>query len=379
MEGTGPKDFRLDIESGFRVEEGDFPVVSVNPQFPINRHATGLQSPNGSQNILFTELSGGGQKTIDLMSVGRQIEDCIEAIPVIRRLLEFYEYGKDDAFWSFLEHHTGQPRPPQMFPGTIHGTLHMIWTNWISDFIAGLPDPTALAGSMVQISEWHRQSLYNADYCSLLKTSIDNGSSQIMTRRIIGATRSLMNTAPAWRSGYLRNRVADEAKLANLDLLQDEFDRLRDVYQNVFETTCASLWPLVLMRNTVINGSPNDFTGISYTKPNDPKVYQVNTLTQFSKLPNFYKVAVIESFPEMQATMKLLNSRTRNAIGHASAHHDLFSGSITNDEGEKKPYFDFVGEVFALFGPLTLAVTCSRFVAVAGRDESLPAVAEPAP
>jgi len=379
MQGSSLQDFRLDIESGFRREEGDFPIVSVNPQFPINRHATGLDSPSGSQNILFNELAGGGEKTLRLMAIAREVNECIEAIPGIRRLLEYYEHENETAFWSFLESQSSQPKPSEMKPGTIHGVLHHIWMNWTSNFLVGLPDTVAVAEAMGEVADWHRQSLANAAYCSALETSVTTGTSQVLTRRIISATRSLMSAAPAWSVGYLRNRVADEARLGPLDLLQDEFDRLRDVYQNVFEACCSSLWLIVLMRNTVENGSPDDFTGISYTKPNDPKTYTINTLSQFNKLANSFKISIVAGFPKVGASMAYLNSRTRNAIGHASAHHDLRTGDIRNDEGDMKPYFDFVGEVFSLFGPLVVAVQCSRSVAVAGRDDSLPKVVAGAP
>lgn len=368
VEGHEPKTYKLSIEGGFRLEEGDFPTVTVDPLFPINTSSTSLAQRGGGPNMLFFELVRDPEKAMAIASFGQLVSEHNQMIPTIRRALEYYEHESYDQFWAYVERNLLWAYTADRDPGAVHAVAHQLWTGWLLPYVFGMRDPDIVGATLQQHADWHSAALKSGEYRLLLTKAVEEGKSKDMTTRLIGATRSMMGMSAAWRAGYFRNRLGEDAELSDLRLLQDEFDGLRDCYQKVFESCCAALWPLVLAHNTAVNGDPKNFSGVRFKKKGEESWNEVRGLRAFNNLPNAHKLATIAELPGMGTSFSMLDSGTRNAIGHATAYHELARGTIVNDKNEEKGYFDFVGETYSLVGALASCVTISRAVAVTGSE-----------
>lgn len=368
MEGQELESFNLKIESGFQVLDDDshLPVVTVDPSIPMNTSATGLQDVGGGPNILIFQLAGSEERAVRLMEHSQLVFGMHEQIPVVRRALEYYEQGAEDAFWAYLKKvDLLESNSPHAFT-SIHEAAHKLWGTWLLKYAQATAEIGAMRHAAEAYRRWHTKALKNDRYRELLTDARQDGEAKKLTRGLIAATRSMMGTSSAWRTGYLVHGIPDsKERLRKLVLLQDEFDGLRDSYQRVFEACCSSLWPLLYAYNTVKHGDPENFSSLRYQKKGETRWYTVNSRRAFEKLPNSFKLEVISQIPGMSTAFGYLNSGTRNAIGHATAHHDLQSGMIVSDEDQSKTYLEFVGEVYSLTGPLSLCALMSEHVAVA--------------
>lgn len=158
----------------------------------------------------------------------------------------------------------------------------------------------------------------------------------------------------SWEMGLIVRFMGDieRQSFEELVLYRDEFSTLRDLYQQGFELACKCLWPLVAAQNTVKRGRPDSFgddhpIGV-------PVNARPSTISQFEKLSNARKIAYVVRVPGWESIGDRLNSQRRNAIGHASAHHDLQTGRVVSDKDPKgMTYLEFLGETFGVFDALS--------------------------
>lgn len=360
MEGHELQTFDLRIESGFRSStEGDFPTVTVDPLIPMNPAATALDELGGGPNLTIFQLAGSEQRAVRLSEHAELVYQMHLQIPKVRRALEYYEHGKDQQFWTYLKNVDLLDDGDSAQLKSADQAAHKLWTIWLLKYAQAIEKVAPVANAAQAYARWHNKAMKNARYAELMTEAVDDGESKKLTRGLIAATRSLMSTAAAWRAGYLSHGLPASAQLGNLKLLQDEFDGLRDCYQRVFEACCSSLWPIIYAYNAVVEKDPENFNRIHYQKKNDPRTYSINSIGAFHKLPNAFKLEIISQIPGMGDAFAYLDNATRNAIGHATAHLDLREGTIVNDENQSKSYLNFVGEVYALTGPLALCVAIS--------------------
>ena len=174
----------------------------------------------------------------------------------------------------------------------------------------------------------------------------------------------------SWEMGLLSRFVGpvEIGKLERLVLYRDEFSILRDLYQQGFELACKCLWPLVASQNTVKRGDPNNF-GVDHPASAPPK-QRAKSLKQFDKLLNAYKIAYVAQVPGWESLGNLLNNKRRNAIGHASARHDLQTGRIVCDtDPTGMTYLDFLGQTLGVFDALSTLMQVIRASRVAASPD----------
>lgn len=173
-----------------------------------------------------------------------------------------------------------------------------------------------------------------------------------------------------WEMGLLLRHVDPDQKAAfdRLTLYRDEFSILRDLYQQGFELACKCIWPLVAAQNSVKHGHPGNFgsahPGIVPVKK------QARSLVQFDKLPNAYKIAYAAQVPGWGSLGDLLNSKHRNTIGHATAHHNLETGRVVSDvDPNGMTYLDFLGHTLGVFEALSTLAQVLRACRVASSPD----------
>ena len=151
-------------------------------------------------------------------------------------------------------------------------------------------------------------------------------------------------------------------------LYRDEFSTVRDLYQQGFELACKCIWPLVAAQNSVKRGSPDDFG--SDHPAGVPVKQQARTLAQFDRLANSHKIAYAAQVPGWEPLADLLDSKARNTIGHATAHHDLQTGRVVNDKNPTGiTYLDFVGQTLGVFDALSTLAQVLRACRVASSSD----------
>lgn len=195
---------------------------------------------------------------------------------------------------------------------------------------------------------------------------------QAQTFRDSGRLRELQNgmfdclerffaTYDSWHLGVLGRRVPTERKpiLDNLVLYRDEFDVLRDLYQQGFEHICRTLRFGVAAQNTVKRGNPDDFGDAIPARV--PLKSNPGSMTAFDKIANAWKIEYVRQVPGFEGIAELLNNRTRNSIGHASARHDLRTGRVVSDtDPTGMTYMQLVGDVFGIFEALAISAQVLR-------------------
>jgi hypothetical protein len=159
-----------------------------------------------------------------------------------------------------------------------------------------------------------------------------------------------------------------QAAFDELVLYRDEFSIVRDLYQQGFELACKCIWPLVAAQNTVKRGSPGDF-GTDHPA-SVPESKRVRSLAQFDRLSNAHKIAYVIQVPGWDSLGTLLNNRSRNTIGHATAHHDLQTGRVVSDTNPGgMTYLDFLGQTLGVFDALATLAQVLRACRVASSPD----------
>jgi hypothetical protein len=165
--------------------------------------------------------------------------------------------------------------------------------------------------------------------------------------------------------GVLERYVTDAARpgLATLTLFRDEFDILRDRYQQSYELTCKVIKIAVAAQNTVIRRDPNNFgpvpagVGIKASPTN---------LAKFDKMSTAYRLAYLREVPKWEGFADLMDNKKRNAIGHASSRHDLRSGLVISDvDPHGVTYLDVCTDVAGMFEALSVCLTILRWARIA--------------
>ncbi|KUH35261.1 hypothetical protein ATE80_30280 [Streptomyces kanasensis] len=174
----------------------------------------------------------------------------------------------------------------------------------------------------------------------------------------------------SWEMGLLERffRPSDKSAFEELVLYRDEFSLVRDLYQQGFELACKCLWPLIAAQNSVKRGNPDDFGEVHPDRV--PEKQRPKNLDKFDKLPNAYKIAYVAQVPGWEPIESLLNNRRRNTIGHATAHHDLQTGRVVNDENPSgMTYLEFLSEVLGVFEALSTLAQVLRASRVASSPD----------
>jgi hypothetical protein len=211
----------------------------------------------------------------------------------------------------------------------------------------------------------HTAALESRSYIQFVRDDIASGLVPILQRRVFDVIDLFIRRFESWQMGLLRRVMPDDRKslLSDLRLFRDEFDILRDLYQQGFETLCKTLRYLAAVQNTVKRGRPDAF-GVDIPSTLRRKTNPQN-IASFEKLSNFEKLQYIGQVPGWDRWVSLLDNKTRNAIGHATAWHDLRTGLVLSDAVPGGvPYLDVVADVYGVFDAICMCVQVLRSVRI---------------
>ncbi|MEY9860216.1 hypothetical protein ABH935_005852 [Catenulispora sp. GAS73] len=355
---------RVDFDAEwFRGDEPEL-IVTIDPNVPSRYEATDMMSGIGSAPAATLLQLVGDERMPDLITYlprGRQAAE--EWWPKARRIYEYYleedwvRFNK--AGRSMLGDSWSDPATTHERATAAHQVLGIVLKAITDD------DDPAASNFLRRWLKKHTGALNRTSYRAFARADADSGELAVMQRRLFDVLDLFIQRFDSWQMGILRRIVPDQRLplLGDLTLFRDEFDILRDLYQQAFETVCKTLRYPVAAQNTIKRGDPSDFGGVvpqTLTRKANPK-----DLAAFEKLVNYEKLQYVAQIPGMEGWVGLLDNKTRNAIGHATVRHDLRTGLVVSDTlPAGVHYLDVASDVFGIFDALCISLQVLRGIRI---------------
>jgi len=355
-QGQDLETHRVDFEAELLPTEGslDAAFVTVDPNVPSRYDATERGQFGTFSNMTLLHLVGDERAEALFGALSRASQAADDLWPKVRRVYEYYLVED----WKHFDRAGRAASNDWRTVSTTHGRATM--AHQAVGVVAGMiTDDIDVASAIYlrRILSKHTAALNQPSYVTSSRIDLASGLLPGLQRSVFDVMDRFIGHLDAWQMGVLR-RVMPPDRLPLLDeltLFRDEFDVLRDLYQQGFETVCKTLRFAVAAQNTVKRHDPHDFG------PDVPEGAQrkanPRSLNEYDKLPNAARLAHVRQIPGLEPFAALLNNRTRNAIGHASARHDLRTGRIISDKDMVGvPYLDLAADVFGMFDALAASL-----------------------
>jgi hypothetical protein len=355
---------RVDFDAEwFRGEEPDL-VVTTDPNVPSRYEAADMMSGIGSSAIFTLAHVVGDERMPDLMTYLPRGRTAAEAWwPKARRIYEYYLEADWERFnkagSALFSDNWSDPATVHERATAAHQALGIVLKAITDD------DYPASAAFLRRWMMKHTGALDHPAYRAFARAEADSGELALAQRRVFDVLDLFVQRFDPWQMGIL-HRIVPEQNLPLLDdltLFRDEFDILRDLYQQAFETICKTLRYPIAAQNAIKRGDPHDFgTSVPQilTRKTNP-----SSLATFEKLPNYDKLQYVAQIPGMEGWAGLLDNKTRNAIGHATVRHDLRTGLVVSDTvpaGVR--YLDVAADVYGIFDALCISLQVLRGIRI---------------
>jgi hypothetical protein len=343
----GGSETSLALESGEVIadELENPPTVSISADIPSIGSAAEMWEPGGSAFMHFAQLIG-----IDAMQRFISVSDGARANArkygtTVSRLLTYFR--TED--WARFDTNAQLLLPPVATlpsePWQRADFLHRVFDAMIVPVLA--LDGRAFYPVMKE--EWN--ALWSNEGPHLLSL-IEYGKLESKAPQLLTCHRDLLTCLERYLlnlagilPGALCNMVPEEKQqdIDELRLFRDDFEALRDFYVTTFEACHRSLRWVIASANVAQRGSIDAFLALSTGKPGTKPV---KTLKQFEKIVNAEKRKYLNCLPVWDASWdQILDRSLRNDFGHASARHDLTSGTLHRDGHSDLPYPRFLQRV----------------------------------
>jgi hypothetical protein len=342
-------------------------VVTVDPNVPARYEATQMLDGLGSApTMTLLWLIGDEQANNFFMYLSRGRQAAEDLWPKVRLIYEYYleeDWGRFNKSCQALFDESWK------IPTTTHERA-TVAHHALGVTLKAIVDDEHPA-SATFLSRWlwkHTAALDHGSYVDFARADVENLTT--LQRRVFDVVDLFVQRFDSWQIGVLRRLIPDEnlPQLDNLRLFRDEFDILRDLYQQAFEVIAKTLRYPVAAQNSVLRDDPNSFgTKIpeTLTRKTNPA-----SLTAFDRLSNFEKLQYVAQVPGWNAWASLLDNKTRNAIGHGTVRHDLRSGLVISDNvPDGVPYLDVVADVYGIFDALCISIQVLRALRIASSPD----------
>ena len=338
------------------------PFVTVDPTVPSRLKGVERGQLGTFPTMTLVELAGHERGFELLQVLQRGKDEAALRWPVIRRLYEYY-LSED---WQHFDKAAAETYDDWETVHTEHERATMA-NQAIGLFMAGVVGgmSEACAQFVHRLGIKHSAALKHKAYRDELHALAKSGEIRRLQRHVFDEIGRFVESLPSWQMGILERYVTDAGRpgLATLTLFRDEFDILRDRYQQSYELTCKVIKIAVAAQNTVIRHDPNNFgpvpagVGIKASPTN---------LAKFDKMSTAYRLAYLREVPKWGDFADLMDNKKRNAIGHASSRHDLRSGLVISDvDPHGVTYLDVCTDVAGMFEALAVCLTILRWARIA--------------
>jgi hypothetical protein len=333
-------------------------VVTVDPNVP-SRYESKTFDGLGSGPSLTLLWLVGNDRIEELMRYLARGNYAVENLwPQARRMYEYYLEGDWERFSKIaddlFDEDWRRGKNTHERATLAHHAVGMALSNIVDDH------HEASSIFMGRFLRKHSAAIQNDRYRAFAVADSESGRIELLQRSLLDVADLFIQHFESWQIGVLSRIIPDENReaLSTLRLFRDEFDILRDLYQQGFEIACKFLRYPVAAQNVIKRADPESFgvdVPAGLTRKSNPGV-----MAAFEKMANAEKLHYISAVPGWEGWADLLSNKTRNDIGHATARHDLRSGLIISNENPVGiPYLDMVAKVYGVFDVVS---TCFQIV-----------------
>lgn len=304
-----------------------------------------------------------GDDVLELLQVlehGKQ--EVSQRWPAIRRLFEYY-LAED---WHLFNKAAGEIYEDWQSVHTDHERATMA-NQAIGMFATAVTGGRneAVGRFLDRLGRKHTAALGNVSYLDALRALAAGGEIRSLQRQVFDEIGRFVESFPSWQMGILDRYVTDcaRADLADLTLFRDEFDVLRDRYQQSYEIVCKVIKFALVAQNTVARSEATDFGPVPemVARKKSP-----TSLSEFDRMSTAFRLAYLRQVPKWEGFAGLMDNKKRNAIGHASSRHDLRSGLVISDLApDGVTYLDVCSDVAGMFDALAACLQVLRWARVA--------------
>ena len=341
-------------------------ALSINPEFPAVPTARSMAEPGGSAFLMFSGLLPG-KSLMAYLDVTRGIRPVLKKQwPAVERLTTYY-LNRD---WPHFDRAAKGFLPSKM-KRSAHEWQRDDLTHRLYDtlFIPLL----VLDGTMYypemkrEFNElWtHTRPNFSA-VRAYAKSEADAEDFRAVHQDLFQHIARYIRLLGAVLPGLLCNMLPGEhqPKIEGWRLFRDDYELLRDLYIQAFETCHKALRWVIGTVNADAHGDANKFAATAAVTTHGIKKTPTS-LDSFDHLPSAEKRKWLGLLPVWDRHWDdLFDRHLRNDIGHAAAHHDLPSGMIRRDKKHALPYTRFVQRTQRLIHGLIVTVNALKMVRV---------------
>ena len=348
-------------------EHSDLRVVTVNPFVPSSYEADSF-SPTGAFPMM-TLLRLLSHETV--MEFKEQRDDALGVVegvwPSTRMLFQYYLQDNRPMFLKMAMGTFGL----EWEPGTAHERTSVAFQALaqVTTVMIGVTGNHSIK-IMDRFANKYAAATKHVVHLQAMRER--GGLATALERDVFTELSRFVNKFESWEMGRLTRFVkpAADSELESLVLYRNEFSIVRDLFQQGFELACKCLWPLVAAQNSVKRGDPHDFGDVHPPIDVVPVKSRPKNLGKFDKLSSAHKIAYVAQVPGWESFATMLDSKRRNTIGHATAHHELQTGRIVSDvDPVGITYLNFLGMTFDLFEALSVLTQVLRTARVASSPD----------
>lgn len=359
---------RLELEDGRQLDtDEECPeVVTINPELPALATTRSMAEPGGSAFITFSGWLGpdGIQQ---YQSAFYQMRHLIENDwKGLARLTTYYLNRDWDHFDQALEPLLPEEARDVSTVWKRDHHIHCLYELFFDPLWAAHPGKYFLEIKIAWNQLWSPDRAHFNEILAFARAEVPTGAFENTQRDLFAQIGRYVDLMAGMFPGLLCDLLPDEhqPKIDQLRLFRDEYKLLRDMYIQSFETAHKSLRWVLGAVNADARGDPNRFfppTGMDQKKAARPP----RDLDAFSRLTSAEKREWLAIFPAWSDPWDTLFDRhLRNDIGHASARHDLPTGTILRDGRPSLPYTRFVQRVHRVLHALLACTNALKIMRI---------------
>ena len=365
---------RLEIADGrkLRSEQNCTEVVSINPEIPAFAGARSMAEQGGSAFITFFQWLGA-DGIQSYQAAFYQMRHLIDADwKRLSRLSTYYLNHDarhfDETLKALLP--AGQRLPTADWERD--HIVHYFYEIFFAPVWALHPERYFMEMTTAWNALWSSDRPYYKEMVSFARDEA-NSTAFINTQRdLFEQIGRYVDLMAAMLPGLLCDLLPKEhqSQVDQLRLFRDEYELLRDLYIQAFETSHKVLRWVVGGANVDSHGDPSKFVPVGGMNPALVK-HPPKNLDVFTRSASAAKREWLALLPEWHTRWDaLLDRHLRNDIGHASARHQLSTGLIQRDSGSPLAYTRFVQKTQRIIHPLLACANVLKIMRIYATIES---------
>ena len=365
---SGGAHTRVELADGreLRSEDGCTEVLSINPEIPAFPGAKSMAEPGGSPFITFFQWLGPD----GIQQYQRAFYQMRHAIDKDwRRLARLSTYYLNHDARHFDKALKSWLPKGQRFPAADwqrDHTVHSLYILFFGPMWALHPQRYFLEMKVAWNALWSPDRNNFKQVVSFAKDEIGTSAFTNTQRDLFEQTGRYVDLIGAMFPGLLCDLLPDahQPQVDQLRLFRDEYEMLRDLYIQTFETSHKVLRWVLGTVNADAYGDPDRFVSVPGMDPEVAK-HPPKNLKAFTKSVSASKRAWLPLLPEWHRCWdSLLDRHLRNDIGHASARHQLPTGLIQRDGRPPLPYTRFVQKAHRILHPLLACANVMKIMRI---------------